>query len=189
MAGIFTRSKLNEILADENLSNDERIDRIMSMRGRDLDESYVTKSASKDAAEDAVNKAKAEWEKSLEKPDIKASDEYKALQSEFDAYKTMQTARMSDTFKNVKPKFFETVYGMIDRSEGAKAEADQLADIAGQFEEYFLPASAGDGKPEGSGAKPENKNTPQFSQAQGRTDVNDDSPEDALFKKLSENWK
>lgn len=188
MAGIFTRPKLNEILSDENLSVDERIDRIMAMRGRDIDESYVTKSAAKDAADDAVNKAKAEWEKSIEKPDVKGSEEYKALEGRFEAYRTMQAARQSDTYKDVKPKFFETVYGMVDRAEGSKAEADQLADIKGQFEEYFL-TPAGDGKSEGSGAKPENKNTPQFSQEQGRTGTNPTSPEDALFKQLSENWK
>lgn len=189
MAGIFTRSKLNEILADENLSTDERVDRIMSMRGRDLDDAYITKSAAKDATADAIAQAKAEWERTQEKPDVKASEEYKALQGEFDAYKTMQAARQSEAYKDVKPKFFESVYGMIDRSEGAKAETEQLADIKGQFEEYFLPTSAGDGKQEGSGAKPENKNTPQFSHAQGRSDVDNDSPEDALFKQLSENWK
>lgn len=140
MAGIFTRPEIAKILGDENLTADERLDRIMSLRGRDLDEGYVTKSAAKAAQETALNNAKTEWEKNLEKPNIKESEEYKTLQGQFEAYKTMQNARNSEDFKDVKPKFFETVYGMIDRADGAKPVKEQLETIRTGYEEYFNPA-------------------------------------------------
>ena len=63
MAGIFTRPEIAKILNDENLTADERTDRIMSLRGRDLDESYVTKSAAKAAQDEAIAKAKEAWSK------------------------------------------------------------------------------------------------------------------------------
>ena len=139
MAGIFTRPEIAKILGDENLTADERLDRIMSLRGRDLDEGYVTKSAAKAAQETALNNAKTEWEKNLEKPNVMESEEYKTLQGQFEAYKTMQNARNSEDFKDVKPKFFETVYGMIDRADGAKPVKDQLETIRTGYEEYFNP--------------------------------------------------
>ncbi|MBO4468055.1 MAG: hypothetical protein J5766_02010, partial [Clostridia bacterium] len=43
----------------------------------------------------------------------------------------------SEEYKGVKGKFFETVYGMIDRKDGAKPVADQMADIRKNYEEYF----------------------------------------------------
>lgn len=137
MAGIFTRKSIQEIMANEGLTPEERTDQVFSLYGRALDDGYITKGAAKAAQDAALEQAKTEWEKSAQKPDIKASDEYRALQGEFDAYKTMQTARGSEEFKEVKPKFFETVYGMIDRKDGAKAVKEQLADIRGRFEEYF----------------------------------------------------
>ena len=137
MAGIFTRPEIAKILGDENLTADERLDRIMSLRGRDLDEGYVTKSAAKAAQETALNNAKTEWEKGLTKPDPKESEEYKTLLNQFDDYKTMQTARTSEEFSAVKPKFFETVYNMVDRKDGAKPVKEQLAEIMGKYEEYF----------------------------------------------------
>ena len=139
MAGIFTRPEIAKILGDENLTADERLDRIMSLRGRDLDEGYVTKSAAKAAQETALTNAKAEWEKSLEKPNVTESEEYKTLQGQFEAYKTMQSARNSEEFRDVKPKFFETVYGMIQHGEGAKPVKDQLETIKAGYEEYFNP--------------------------------------------------
>ena len=181
MAGIFTRPEIAKILGDENLTPDERLDRIMSLRGRDLDEGYVTKSAAKAAQDSAIELAKADWEKNQPKPNVKESDEYKALESEYAGYKAMQTARGSDDYKDVKGKFFETVYGMVDRKEGAQPVSEQLAEIRKNYEEYFNPQAAS------SGDQP--KNTPQYSQQPGRSGTNPESEEDKLFKALSEQWK
>ena len=148
MAGIFTRPEIAKILGDENLTADERLDRIMSLRGRDLDESYVTKSAAKAAQDEAIAKAKGEWEKNLPKPNILESEEYKKLQGEFEGYKTKQTARNSDDFKEVKPKFFDLVYDRIDRAEGAKPVPEQLAAMKKDYEEYFIAAEPQPNKPQ-----------------------------------------
>jgi hypothetical protein len=137
MAGIFTRPELAKIINDEALDADERINRIMSLRGRDLDDGYVSKSAAKAAQDSAIEQAKSEWEKNLPKPDPKESAEYKALQGEYAGYKAMQEARGSDDFKDVKGKFFDMVYGMIDRADGAKPVKEQLATIRSNYEEYF----------------------------------------------------
>ena len=137
MGNIFTRGAIGKIMSNEGLSPEQRTEEVFSLFGRALDEGYIAKSAAQAAQETALNNAKAEWEKNLEKPNIKESEEYKALQGQFDAYKTMQNARTSEDFKEVKPKFFETVYGMISREDGAKPVKDQLAEIRGNYEEYF----------------------------------------------------
>ena len=178
MAGIFTRPEVTKIVGDENLTPEERVDRIMSLRGRDLDDGYVTKSAAKAAQDSAIEQAKAEWEKNAPKPNIKESEEYKTLESEFAGYRAMQEARGSDDYKDVKGKFFETVYGMIDRAESARPVSEQIADIRKNYEEYFNPQSEGD--------KP--KNLPQYSQNPGHTGTNPESEEDKIYKQLSAQW-
>ncbi len=147
MANIFTRSALDEIMRNEKLSAEERTEQVFSLYGRALDDGYVSKSAAKTAQETAIENAKAEWEKGVKQPDIKGSEEYKALQGEFDSFRTMTAARTSEDFKGVKPKFFETVYGMIDRKEGAKSVKDQLTEIREKYDEYFT-ASDSNNKPQ-----------------------------------------
>ncbi|MDO4866160.1 MAG: hypothetical protein Q4C10_06345 [Clostridia bacterium] len=144
MAGIFTRNALNKIMEDENLTPQQRTEQVYSLYGRALDDGYISKSAAQQAQQDALESAKAAWAKEQTPPDPKASDEYKALEGEFSAYKAMQAARTSADFKEVKPKFFETVYGLVDRAEGAKPLTEQLAGIRAAYEEYFL---APQGKP------------------------------------------
>lgn len=166
MASIFTRKAINAILADESLTADERTEKVFSLYGQALDDGYLSKSAAQAAQASAVEQARADALKGIEKPDIKASDEYKALLGEFDAYKAMQQARTAEDFKDVKPKFFETVYGMIDRADGAKPVKDQLSEIAGKYEEYFAtkqePAKPSFGGPT-QGSAPSGKTGPSFS--------------------------
>ena len=73
-------------------------------------------------------------------PDPRDSAEYRALEDAFAAYRAMQEAREDQTFAAVKPKFFETVYAMLDLGEGADSTQAQLERIRGEYEEYFLPA-------------------------------------------------
>ena len=87
-----------------------------------------------------------------------------------------------EDFTKVKPKFRETVFGMLDRGEKAAAVADQLTGIKEKYEEYFLP----DEQPKND-QKPQN--LPQYSQNPGRTGNNPESEEDKLVKQLSEQWK
>jgi len=140
MANIFTRKALNEIMDNEELTPEQKTEQVFALYGRALDDGYIAKAAAKLAQEAAVEAAKADWEKGQTAPDPKESDEYKALLGDFDAYKAMQAARTSKDFEGVKPKFFETVYGLVDRAEGAKPLQEQLAGIREQYEEYFTPA-------------------------------------------------
>ena len=142
MGNIFTRKALNDIMANDGLTPEQRTEQVMSLYGRALDDGYISKGAAQTAQETALNNAKADWEKNQVKPNVKESDEYKALQGEYAAYRTMQSARSSEDFKEVKPKFFETVYGMIERGDGAKPVAEQLAGIRKDYEEYFTQQEA-----------------------------------------------
>ena len=137
MAGIFTRKTISDIMSNDQLTPEERTEQVFSLYGRAIDDGFVTKGAAAAAQQSAIDQAKADWEKNQAKPDPKESDEYKALRGEYDAYRAMQTARGSEEYKGVKGKFFETVYGMIDRADGAKPVSDQLADIRKNYEEYF----------------------------------------------------
>ena len=147
MARIYTREAVGKIINDENLTADQRVEALMGLQGRALDDGYISKTAAQAAQETALENAKAEWEKGIPKPNIKESDEYKALMNQFDSYKAMQTARASDEYSDVKPKFFDTVYGMIDHGESAKPVKDQLEEIKGKYEEYFTAAQTPQAKP------------------------------------------
>ena len=139
MAGIFTRKSLTTILNDEALTPEERADQIFSLYGRALDDGYITKSAAQAAQLAAVEEAKAQALKEFKLPDIRETEEYKALQAQFDGYKIKQEARSSADFANVKPKFFDMVYDRIDRTDGAKPIKEQLDEIKKTYEEYFNP--------------------------------------------------
>lgn len=137
MASIMTRAAVSKIMGDENMTPEQRTEAVMALYGRALDDGYVSKSAAQTAQETAVNNARAEWEKNVPKPDVKESEEYKSLENEYAGYKAMQKAKSSEEYKGVKSKFFETVYGMVDRGDGAKPVADQMAEIRKNYEEYF----------------------------------------------------
>ena len=173
MANIFTRKALNEIMGNEGLTPEQRTEQVFALYGRALDDGYIAKAAAQQAQETALENARAEWEKGLTVPDPKESDAYKQLQGEFDSYKAMQQARTSEDYKGVKGKFFETVYGMVDRKDGAKPVAEQLADIRKGYEEYFEPEQRQQNKPtfgapvEGSMPKGDQGAVAAFSQAWG----------------------
>lgn len=155
MPKIFTREALNKIMADENMTPEQRTEAVYGLYGRALDDGYIAKTAAQQAQQTALDNAKAEWEKGVTVPDPKESDAYKQLQGEFASYKQMQTARTSKDFEGVKPKFFETVYGMIDRADGAKSVEEQLKGIRENYEEYFTAATAPAGQKPTFGAPTE----------------------------------
>ena len=165
MAGIFTRKALADVLNAES-TPEEKVDAIYSLYGRAIDDGYVTKAAANAAKEDAVEKAaekaKADALAGVEKPNVKDSDEFKALLADFNAYKERQTARDSEDFAGVKPKFFDAVYDKIDRAEGAKPIAEQMQAIREKFEEFFNPAEEGDDKSKNAGG-----GKPQFGDGSG----------------------
>ena len=147
MGNIFTRKALNDIMGNEGLTPEQRTEQVFSLYGRALDDGYIAKTAAAQAQQTALESAKAEWEKGVKVPDPTESDAYKSLKGEFDAYKAMQTARGSKEYEGVKPKFFETVYGMVDRGDGAKPVEEQLKGIRENYEEYFTEARQQTQKP------------------------------------------
>lgn len=154
MAGIFTRKEISKILSNEDLTPEERADQIFSLYGRALDDGYVTRNAAEAAQSAAIESARKEWEKNIPKPNVLESEEYKKLLGEYDGYKAKQTARNSAEFAGIKPKFFDRVYDLIDRADGAKPVTEQLAELKKDYEEYFNAADPAPNKPQ-FGAKPE----------------------------------
>ena len=185
MASIYTRKAVSAIVGDEGLTAEEKTERLFSLYGQALDDGYVSKSAAAAAQNSAIEQAKADALKDFEAPDPTQSDEYKKLLGERD----MLRAIGGKEFSAVKPKFREQVYGMLDRSEGAKSIEEQLKAIGEEYEEYLEPGQQQGGKDGGGDDNPPPKNTPQYSQAPGRAGVNPSSEEDKLFAKLSEGWK
>ena len=153
---------------------DEQLDAIMNEINTTISNrmtGYVPQSevqAQIDAALKAV--------KQPEPVDPKTTPEYLELQRERD----MLRAIGGEDFAQVKPKFREQVFGMLDRGDKAAAVSEQLNGIREKYEEYFTP------EPEQNAAP---KNTPQYSQQPGRDSTNNESEEDKLVRQLSEAWK
>lgn len=112
--------------------NDEQVDKIMNEAGR-VFAGYTPNAEVKEKIEAAVKEAQ---EQLKQETNIRESDEYKRLQSDFDAYKTRQEARGADDYSSIKPKFFDNVYDLLDHS---KSIPEQLEKIKEKYEEYFTP--------------------------------------------------
>ena len=177
MAGIFTRPALDKIMNNADLTPEQRTEQVFSLYGRALDEGYISKRDADEAKNQAVEAAKAGI-KVPDPVDPKTTPEYMEVVRERD----MLRAIGGDDFASVKPKFRETVFGMLDRGDKAPAITDQLTGIKEKYEEYFLP----DEQPKND---PKPQNLPQYSQNPGRPGNNPESEEDKLVKQLSEQWK
>jgi hypothetical protein len=177
MAGIFTRKAIADILNNEDLTPEDRTAQLFGLYGRALDDGYISKSAAQAAQDAAIKTAQEAWQKEQKPIDVKGTPEYIELQQQFDGYKAKQTARTSAEFADVKPKFFDRVYDLIDRADGAKTVEEQLADMRKEYEEYFTPAQADPApnkpqfgaKPEGTMPKGETGAIAAFSDAWGFT--------------------
>ena len=134
MAGIFTRSALDKIMSNSELTPEQRTEQVFSLYGRALDEGYVSKHDAEESRNAAVEAAKAGF-KVPDPVDPKSTPEYMELAKERD----MLRAIGGDDFAAVKPKFREQVFGMLDRGEKAKPIAEQLTGIQQKYEEYFTP--------------------------------------------------
>lgn len=157
MAGIFTRAELTKIINNADMTPEERVDQIFSLYGRAVDDGFVTRKAAEAAQKAAVDTAKEAWEKEQKPINVKETPEYLELQSQFDGYKTRQTARTSADFATVKPKFFDRVYDLLDHADGAKPVNEQLDALRKDFEEYFVSEQTPTPAPKlpQFGAKPE----------------------------------
>ncbi len=131
----FTR----KFLTDHGVP-EEQIDAIMAERNRTLKD-YVPI----DDVQAQIDAALTEAAKNYQPTPIKVeeTDEYKALAAEL----AMTRALGGEDFAIVKPKFRETVYKMLDHGEKHKPYAEQLTEVAKNYEEYFTAAET----------KPDNK--------------------------------
>ena len=134
MAGVFTRGALDKIVNNAELTAEQRVEQIFALYGRALDDGYVTKSAAEEAKQAAIEATKAGF-KAPDPVDPKTTKEYIDLMNERD----MLRAIGGDEFAQVKPKFREQVFRMLDRGDKAKPVSDQLTGIAEKYEEYFNP--------------------------------------------------
>ena len=176
MAGIYTRNEVDKIIRNSELTEEQKVEQLFGLHGRALDDGYISKRAAEEAKNNAVEAAKAGIQ--IPEPvDPKTTPEYLEILHERD----MLRAIGGEDFAKVKPKFRETVFGMLERGENAAAVADQLTGIKEKYEEYFMP--------EQEPPKETTKNTPQYSQNPGRPGTNPESEEDKLVQQLSENWK
>lgn len=147
----FTRAFLKD-----NGVPEDRIDAIMGERNRTLSD-YIPKADVQEQIDAAVKKAVEEAKKAQQpapetKPEPKAEpkpqvtqpepkpvteyEEYKKIVSELEMVKALN----GDDYAEVKPKFRETVYKMLDHGEKAKPIAEQLTGVKEKYEEYFTPA-------------------------------------------------
>ncbi len=177
MAGIYTRNEVDKIIRNSELTDEQKTEQLFALHGRALDDGYVSKRAAEDAKTQAVEAAKAGF-KVPDPVDPKTTPEYMEIVKERD----MLRAIGGDDFSKVKPKFRETVFGMLDRGEKAASVADQLTGIKEKYEEYFVPDA-----PANNDQKPQN--LPQYSQNPGRAGTNPDSEEDKIAKQILDQWK
>ncbi len=135
---------------------DEQIDFVMTEGNRSLSANYTLNSDVQNRIDTAVAAVKPE------PVDVTQTDEYIRLAGERD----MLRAIGSEDFATVKPKFRETVFGMLDRSEKAPAISEQLKTIGEKYEEYFTPQETPPAKPNFGaptlGSAPTGKSGPSF---------------------------
>ena len=134
MAGIFTRNALDNIMQNGDLTPEQRTEQVFSLYGRALDEGFISRHDAEEAKNAAVEAAKKGF-KVPDPVDPKTPPEYLELVKERD----MLRAIGGDEFAQVKPKFREQVFGMLDRGEKAKPISEQLNGIQEKYEEYFTP--------------------------------------------------
>lgn len=112
---------------------DEMVEKVMTLHGTSMAD-FIPRSELNAKISEAV----AEAQKNAPAPNIKDSDDYKALQSEFETFKRKAEAAKELKKNGVKDKFTDNVFQLL---EADKPIEEQLATIREQYEEYF------DGKP------------------------------------------
>ena len=122
---------MRKTLQDKGL-NAEQIDYIMTESNRKLANDYLAKDEVQERIDAAVLKAQAD----VPAPNVAETDEYKALQGEFDTFK--KKVELSKELKNggVKEKFIDQVFALL---EDGKPTEEQLGGIREKYEEYFNP--------------------------------------------------
>lgn len=123
----FTRRSLSSFGLTE-----EQVEKVMALHGTSMAD-FVPKAD----VQSQIDTAVADARKNAPAPNIKDSDDYKALQRDFDNYKRKIETSAELKKGGVKDKFLDNVYSLL---EEGKPAAEQLAAIREQYEEYFTPA-------------------------------------------------
>lgn len=109
--------------------NEEMIEKVMTLHGTSMAD-FIPKSELKSKIDEAL----AEAQKNAPAPNIKDSEDYKALQASFDSYKKKIETSSELKKSGVKEKFIDNVYSLLTNDKPA---AEQLDAIREQYEEYF----------------------------------------------------
>lgn len=112
---------------------DEQLEKVMTLHATSLAD-YVPKSD----VQEQISQAVADAQKNAPAPDIKGSEDYKALQQEFDGYKRKVETSAQLKKGGVKEKFLDNVYALLE--DGKPAE-EQLAAIKEKYAEYFTEST------------------------------------------------
>lgn len=123
----FTRRSLSSFGLTE-----EQVEKVMALHGTSMAD-FVPKAD----VQSQIDTAVADARKNAPAPNIKDSDDYKALRRDFDNYKRKIETSAELKKGGVKDKFLDNVYSLL---EEGKPAAEQLAAIREQYEEYFTPA-------------------------------------------------
>lgn len=131
----FTRRSLSSYGLTE-----EQVEKVMALHGTSMAD-FVPKAD----VQAQIDAAVADAKKNAPAPNIKESDDYKALQQDYENYKKKIEVSAELKKSGVKEKFLDSVYSLLEDGNPA---ADQLDAIREQYEEYFdmqtpPPASTG----------------------------------------------
>lgn len=109
--------------------NEEMIEKVMTLHGTSMAD-FIPKSELKTRIDEAV----ADAQKNAPAPNIKDSEDYKALQASFDSYKKKIETSSELKKGGVKEKFIDNVYSLLTDDKPA---TEQLDAIREKYEEYF----------------------------------------------------
>lgn len=109
--------------------NEEMIEKVVTLHGTSMAD-FIPKSELKAKIDEAV----AEAQKNAPAPNIKESEDYKALQASFDNYKKKIETSSELKKSGVKEKFIDNVYSLLTDDKPA---SEQLDAIREKYEEYF----------------------------------------------------
>ena len=134
----FTRKFLKEQGVPE-----DKIDVILAERNRTMAD-YILKTE----ADEQFQKRLDEELAKLPKPDVKTTDEYKALENKVSMYSSFETP----DFDAVKKPYREMIWGKLDHSEKHAPYGEQMAELQKQYPDLFTEAQHEEDKPQFGGA-------------------------------------
>jgi len=123
----FTRKALAGLGLSEEL-----IEKVMTLHGTSMAD-FIPKSELKTRIDEAI----ADAQKNAPAPNVKDSDDYKALEAEFGNYKKKIETSAELKKGGVKEKFIDNVYSLLTDDKPA---SEQLDAIREKYEEYFNSA-------------------------------------------------